>query len=391
VRRLGVAVLGATGSVGRNALDVISRFPRRFRAIALCAGSNARALATLARLFRPDVVCLSEGNGANLLKELPRGTRLLFGEEGMREAACAGNVDIVLAAASGISSIRPVIAAAEQGKRIALANKELLVMAGKFVTAAARRGKAEILPVDSEHSAVFQAIAGRRRNEILRILLTASGGPFRNHTVARMRSATVTQALGHPTWRMGAKISVDSATLMNKGLEVIEATWLFGLPPSRIDVVIHPQSVVHSMVEFLDGSVMAQMGVPDMRIPIGYAFSHPGRLPMELSRLRPHRIEGLIFERPDRKRFPALRLAYAAAETGGSAPAVLSGANEEAVRAFLSGEIAFTDIVRVVERVLSAWAAPFTARTLQEVLAADAQARRDAQNELYRHRRRRPS
>jgi 1-deoxy-D-xylulose-5-phosphate reductoisomerase len=391
VTRLGIAVLGATGSVGRSALDVISRFPRRYRATALCAGTNVRALADLARRFRPDVVCLSGGNGADLRKGFPRGTRLLFGEEGMREAACAENVDIVLAAASGTSSIRPVIAAAEQGKRIALANKELLVMAGKFVTAAARRGKAEILPVDSEHSAVFQAIAGRRRDEILRILLTASGGPFRTHTVARMRSATVAQALGHPTWRMGAKISVDSATLMNKGLEVIEATWLFGIPPSRIDVVIHPQSVVHSMVEFSDGSVMAQLGVPDMRIPIGYAFSHPGRLPLELSRLRPHQMQGLIFGRPDRKRFPALRLAYAAAEAGGSAPAVLSGANEEAVRAFLSGQIAFTDIIRVVERVLSKWDAPFTARTLHEVLAADAQARIEARNELSRHRRPRPS
>ncbi|MBP2689654.1 MAG: 1-deoxy-D-xylulose 5-phosphate reductoisomerase, partial [Deltaproteobacteria bacterium] len=310
---------------------------------------------------------------------------------GMREAAGAGNVDIVLAAASGISSIRPVLAAAEGGKRIALANKELLVMAGKFVTAAARRGKGEILPVDSEHSAVFQAVAGERVEDVRRILLTASGGPFRTHTVARMRSATVSQALGHPTWRMGAKISVDSATLMNKGLEVIEATWLFGLPPSRIDVVIHPQSVVHSMVEFRDGSVMAQMGIPDMRIPIGYAFSYPGRLPLELPRLQPHRMEELTFERPDRKRFPALRLAYAAAETGGSAPAVLNGANEEAVRAFLSGRIAFTDIVRVVERVLSSWARAFTARTLPEVLAADAQARQEAQNEISRHRRHRPS
>jgi 1-deoxy-D-xylulose-5-phosphate reductoisomerase len=255
------------------------------------------------------------------------------------------------------------------------------------VISAARRGKGDILPVDSEHSAVFQAIAGRRREEILRILLTASGGPFRTHTVARMRSATVAEALGHPTWRMGAKISVDSATLMNKGLEVIEATWLFGLPPSRIDVVIHPQSVVHSMVEFSDGSVMAQMGVPDMRIPIGYAFSHPGRLPLELSRLRPHRMEGLTFERPDRKRFPALRLAYAAAEAGGSAPAVLSGANEEAVLAFLSGRIPFTSIIRVVDRVLSTWPAPFSARSLQDVLAADAQARRDARSQLSHHRR----
>ena len=389
--RLGIAVLGATGSVGRSALDVISRFPRRFRATALCAGTNSRALADLARVYRPDIVCLSGGNRADLRKEFPRGTRLLFGEEGMREAAGAGNVDIVLAAASGISSIRPVLAAAEGGKRIALANKELLVMAGKFVTAAARRGKGEILPVDSEHSAVFQAVAGQRVEDVRRILLTASGGPFRTHTVARMRSATVSQALGHPTWRMGAKISVDSATLMNKGLEVIEATWLFGLPPSRIDVVIHPQSVVHSMVEFRDGSVMAQMGIPDMRIPIGYAFSYPGRLPLELPRLQPHRTEALTFERPDRKRFPALRLAYAAAETGGSAPAVLNGANEEAVRAFLSGRIAFTDIVRVVERVLSSWARAFTARTLPEVLAADAQARQEAQNEISRHRRHRPS
>jgi len=391
VSRLGIAVLGATGSVGRNALDVISRFPRRFRATALCAGTNARALAALARVFRPDVACLSDGNRAGLRKEFPGGTRLLFGEEGMREAACSGNVDIVLAAASGVSSIRPVLAAAGEGKRIALANKELLVMAGKFLTAAARRGKGEILPVDSEHSAVFQAIAGHRREDVRRILLTASGGPFRTEPFARMRAATVAQALGHPTWRMGAKISVDSATLMNKGLEVIEATWLFGLPPSRIDVVIHPQSVVHSMVEFRDGSVMAQMGIPDMRIPIGYAFSYPGRLPLELPRLRPHRMEGLTFERPDRKRFPALRLAYDAAETGGSAPAALNGANEEAVRAFLSGRIAFTDIVRIVDRVLSGWSESFAARTLQDVLAADAQARREALDRISRQRRHRPS
>lgn len=389
--RVGIAVLGATGSVGRNALDVISRFPRRFRVTALCAGTNARALAALARAFRPDIVCLSAEGAADLRGGLPRGTRVLFGEEGMREAACAENARIVLAAASGTSTIRPVIAAARAGKRIALANKELLVMAGKFLTGAARRGNGEILPVDSEHSAVFQAIAGRGRDEVRRILLTASGGPFRNHSVARMRSATVAQALGHPTWKMGAKISIDSATLMNKGLEVIEATWLFGLPPSRIDVVIHPQSVVHSMVEFRDGSVMAQLGIPDMRIPIGYAFSWPGRLPLELRRLRPHRMEGLTFHPPDRKRFPALRIAYAAAETGGSAPAVLNGANEAAVRAFLSGRIAFTDIVRVVDRVLSSWSGPFAARTLTDVLEADAQARREAWNEIHRNRRHRPS
>ena len=391
MKRKGVAVLGATGSVGRNALDVIARFPRRFRATALCAGSNGRALASLARIFRPDVVCLWEGDEKALRKELPRGTRLLFGEQGMSEAVCAGNADIVLAAASGISSIRPVIAAAKGGKRIALANKELLVTAGKFLTAAARRGGAEILPVDSEHSAVFQAIGGSRRDDILRVILTASGGPFRNHTLSQMRSATVPEALGHPTWRMGAKITVDCATMMNKGLEVIDATWLFGLPAGRIDVLIHPQSVIHSMVEFRDGSVLAQMGVPDMRIPIGYALAYPERLPMELPRLRPHRMETWGFEAPDRKRFPALSLAYAAAETGGTAPAVLNGANEEAVRAFLSRRIGFTDIVRIVDRVLSGWSESFTARSLPDVLAADTLSRRDARERISSVRRTFPS
>jgi 1-deoxy-D-xylulose-5-phosphate reductoisomerase len=391
MKRRGVAVLGATGSVGRNALDVIGRFPRRFRVTALCAGTNARALAALARIHRPDIVCLSEGDAASLRKELPRGTRVVLGEQGMMEAACAGKADIVLAAASGISSLRPVIAAAEAGKRIALANKELLVMAGKFLTAAAGRGGAEILPVDSEHSAVFQVIGQNRREDILRVILTASGGPFRCRTVEEMRSATVPEALGHPVWRMGAKISVDSATLMNKGLEVIEATWLFGLPASRIDVLIHPQSVIHSMVEFRDGSVLAQMGIPDMRIPIGYALSFPERLPMELPRLRPHRMEGWGFESPDRRRFPALSLAYAAAETGGTAPAVLNGANEEAVRAFLSHRIGFTDIVRVVDRVMSGWAGSFAAKTLKDVLAADTLSRQAARERISRSRRPSPS
>jgi len=260
-------------------------------------------------------------------------------------------------------------------------------MAGKFLTAAARRGGAEVLPVDSEHSAVFQVIGQNRREDILRVILTASGGPFRCRTVEEMRSATVPEALGHPVWRMGAKISVDSATLMNKGLEVIEATWLFGLPASRIDVLIHPQSVIHSMVEFRDGSVLAQMGIPDMRIPIGYALSYPERLPMELPRLRPHRMEGWGFESPDRKRFPALSLAYGAAEIGGTAPAVMNGANEEAVRAFLSHRIGFTDIVRVVDRVLSGWAGSFAARTLKDVLEADMLSRRAARERISRSRR----
>jgi len=383
----GVAILGSTGSVGRNALEVISRFPRRFRVTALCAGKNGKELGEQARRFRPRIVCLSEESALPRLGSLRRGTRVLFGEEGMREAACSEGTDIVLAAASGVSSVRPVIAAASQGKRIALANKELLVMAGKFLVRAAKAGGGGILPVDSEHSAVFQAIEGQRREDVSRIILTASGGPFRNRTRRQMRDATVREALGHPTWRMGAKISVDSATLMNKGLEVIEATWLFGLPPSRIDVLIHPQSIVHAMVEFRDGSLIAQMGVPDMRIPIGYALSYPGRLPLELPRLSPHRMDGWCFEPPDRRNFPALALAYAAAEEGGAAPAVLNAANETAVEAFLAGRIRFTDIPRVVEILLARRRRTGGSPTLREILDADREAREEATRQISRMRR----
>jgi 1-deoxy-D-xylulose-5-phosphate reductoisomerase len=383
----GVAVLGSTGSVGRNALDVIARFPKRFRVTALCAGKNAAELTEQARRFRPPFVCLSEEVTVSRLGRLPPGPRVLIGEEGMSEAACAGETDIVLAAAAGVTSIRPVIAAARKGKRIALANKELLVMAGKFLVEAARAGGGGILPVDSEHSAVFQAIEGHRKEDIARIILTASGGPFRARTSRQMRDATVEEALGHPTWRMGAKISVDSATLMNKGFEVIEAMWLFGLPPSRIDVLIHPQSIVHSMVEYQDGSLIAQLGVPDMRIPIGYALSYPERLPLELPRLLPHRMDGWVFEPPDGKRFPALSLAYDAAKTGGTAPATLNAANEVAVGAFLAGRIRFTDIVRVVEKSRAAWRKAKRSVTLKDVLRADAEARAETSRTISRMRR----
>ncbi|MBF8258035.1 MAG: 1-deoxy-D-xylulose-5-phosphate reductoisomerase [Actinobacteria bacterium] len=374
----GVAVLGSTGSVGRSALEVIARFPDKFRVTALCAGRNARRLGEQARRFRPSLVCLSDESSAKRLSGLPRGTRAVFGEEGMTEAVCATGTRVVLAAASGVASIRPVIAAAGKGKRIALANKELLVMAGEFLVKAARAGKAGILPVDSEHSAVFQAIEGHRREDILRIILTASGGPFRNHTLRRMRTATVAEALGHPVWRMGDKITVDSATLMNKGLEVIEATWLFGLPPSRIDVLIHPQSAVHSMVEYRDGSLIAQLGIPDMRIPIGYALSYPERLPLELPRFMPHRMDGWTFERPDLRRFPALSIAYAAAAAGGTAPAAMNAANEVAVEAFLAGCIRFTDIVGVVEKLMAGWRRETGPVTLADVLDADVVARDEA-------------
>lgn len=384
--RKGVAVLGSTGSVGRSALDVIERFPERFRVSALCAGRNAKMLGEQARRFSPPIVCLSDERAAAGLGRLPRGTRVVFGERGMAEAACSAKTGIVLAAASGVSSIRPVLDAAGRGKRIALANKELLVMAGGFLVSAARAGGAEILPVDSEHSAVFQSIRGHRREDVLRIILTASGGPFRNRTLRRMREATVAEALGHPTWRMGEKITIDSATLMNKGLEVIEATWLFGLAPSRVDVVIHPQSVVHSMVEYRDGSVIAQLGTPDMRIPIAYALSYPERLPLELPRLVPHRMDGLVFESPDRKRFPALALAYAAAEAGGTAPAVMNAANEVAVRAFLSGRIRFPQIVEIVGKVLGNWRRKQGTVTLSDVIHDDALAREEADRRIFRTR-----
>ncbi|MBI5420304.1 MAG: 1-deoxy-D-xylulose-5-phosphate reductoisomerase [Deltaproteobacteria bacterium] len=377
-----VAVLGSTGSVGRSALDVIARFPGRFRVAALCAGKNAKMLGDQARRFRPAVICLSEERAAARLGRLPAGTRVVFGEQGMTEAVCAKATDTVLAAASGVSSVRPVIAAARLGKRIALANKELLVMAGRFLVEAARAGGARILPVDSEHSAVFQAIEGHRREDVLRIILTASGGPFRNRTLRQMREATVAEALGHPTWRMGTKISVDSATLMNKGLEVIEATWLFGLPPSKIDVTIHPQSVVHSMVEYRDGSLIAQLGIPDMRIPIGYALSYPERLPLELPRFKPHRMDGWTFETPDRRRFPALSMAYAAAEAGRTAPAALNAGNEVAVDAFLSGRIRFTDIAKVVESVMAGWRGGRRNVTLSDVFRADGEAREAAMRRI---------
>jgi 1-deoxy-D-xylulose-5-phosphate reductoisomerase len=383
----GVAVLGSTGSVGRNALEVISRFPRRFRVTALCAGRNGEELGEQARTLRPRWVCLSDEGASSRLGRLPRGTRVVFGEEGMRETVCSEETDIVLAAASGISSIRPVIAAASRGKRIALANKELLVVAGRFLVRAAKAGGGGILPVDSEHSAVFQAIEGQRRQDIARIFLTASGGPFRGRNRRQMRDVTVREALGHPTWRMGTKITVDSATLMNKGFEVIEATWLFGIPSSRIDVLIHPQSIVHSMVEFRDGSLIAQLGLPDMRIPIGYALSYPERLPLELPRLSPHRMGDWSFETPDRRNFPALGLAYAAVEAGGTAPAVLNAANEAAVHAFLAERIRFTDIPRVVEILLGKVSRRSGSPTLQEILEADRTARDEAARTISRIRR----
>jgi 1-deoxy-D-xylulose-5-phosphate reductoisomerase len=350
--RKGVALLGATGSIGLNALDVIGRFPERFRVTALCAGRNARSLVELACRFRPAILCLSEPVGRSELAGLPSRTRVVFGEAGMHEAVSANGTDIVLAAASGVSSIRPVIAAAAAGKRIALANKELLVMAGGFLVEAARAGGGELLPVDSEHSAIYQVFDFARPESVAKLILTASGGPFRSKDRAFMATATREQAVAHPTWDMGAKISVDSATLMNKGLELIEAHFLFDVPEERIDVLVHPQSVIHSLVEYVDGSVLAQLGTPDMRTPIAYAMGWPKRIAAPSPRLDLAAIGSLTFERPDYERFPALRLAREALEAGGSAPTVLNAANEVAVLAFLDRQIGFLDIAKIVGETL---------------------------------------
>ena len=363
-----VAVLGSTGSIGQQTLAVIEAFPERFRVVGLAAGENAGLLAKQIRQFRPRFVYLqSEGEMASLSGE---GGEWL----GLEEIAGHPDVDIVVVATSGKAGLSPTLAAVKAGKVIALANKESLVMAGEIVTGEARLHGARILPVDSEHSAIWQCLEGETPS-VARLILTASGGPFRNFTQAHLEKVTVEQALGHPTWQMGKKVTLDSATLMNKGLEVIEAHWLFDMPFENIEVVIHPQSIVHSMVEFVDGSVKAQLGCPDMCLPIQYALSYPERLANpQLPRLDWSRLSQLTFEPPDLDSFPCLRLAVEAGKNGGTYPAVVCAADEVAVALFLSRRVKFTDIAWLVERALEKHQA--TAHpTLDDIMAADAWAR----------------
>jgi 1-deoxy-D-xylulose-5-phosphate reductoisomerase len=354
-----VTVLGATGSIGRRTLELVSAFPEQFRVGGLAArGSDVGLVAQQVRAHRPVAVALLDRAAVDrLARELPSPRpELLAGPEGL--AALAGEVpaDILVSALVGAAGLVPTLAAIRAGRTIALANKETLVMAGALMTRAAREHGVRLLPVDSEHSALFQCLAGAAPREVRRLVLTASGGPFRGWSRSTLETVTVEQALRHPTWRMGAKITIDSATLMNKGLEVLEAHWLFGVPFERIDVVVHPQSIVHSMVEFVDRSVLAQLGMPDMGIPILYALTYPDRLPCPAPPLDLVELGTLTFEAPDESAFPCLALARQAGRAGGAAPLVLNAANEVAVAAFLAGRCGFMDIPRLIGEALDAHA-----------------------------------
>ena len=348
-----IAILGATGSIGTSTLDLIERAPDRFEVIALTAGSDAQALADAARRTGAKLAVIADASRFAELETRLAGTdcRAATGADALNEAA-AGEAEWVMAAIVGCAGLIPVMAAIEAGRTVALANKEALVSAGALMIDAATRHGATLLPVDSEHNAIFQCLAGSRLEDVSRLILTASGGPFRTTSEVDMRAATPAQAIAHPNWTMGAKISVDSATLMNKGLELIEACHLFALPSDRIEILIHPQSVIHSLVEYVDGSILAQLGSPDMRVPIAYALAWPERMATPADRLDLASIRNLEFESPDLVRFPALLIARDALEQGGSAPTVLNAANEIAVASFLAGQIGFTDIVSLVERTL---------------------------------------
>ena len=349
-----IAILGATGSVGSSTLDLVERSPDRFEVVAVTAATNVEALADIARRTRAKLAVIADEAKRAELQEHLRGSpcRAEAGAEALAEAAST-ETDLVIAAIVGCAGLMPVMAALEAGKTVALANKEALVTAGALMTDAAADHGATLLPVDSEHNAIFQCLAGSRKEDVSRIILTASGGPFRTASAQSLDNVSPAQAVAHPNWSMGAKISVDSATLMNKGLELIEAHYLFGLPSDRIDIVIHPQSTVHSLVEFVDGSVLAQLGAPDMRIPIAYALAWPERLETPAEKLDLAGLGRLDFEAPDLKRFPALKIAREALEAGGAAPIVLNAANEIAVEAFLDCRIRFTDIAASVERALA--------------------------------------
>jgi 1-deoxy-D-xylulose-5-phosphate reductoisomerase len=348
-----LAILGSTGSIGVNALDIVQQHPDRFTVVGLAAGSNIDLLEQQMRRFRPMCVSVCDLQRAKELRERTAdlGIEILDGSNGACTVASLPEVDLVLSAIVGGAGLVPTLSAIRAGKDVAIANKESLVMAGEVVMREAH-GRVQILPVDSEHSAIFQALAGHSADDIFHLILTASGGPFRTWPLEQFCRITVHDALQHPNWRMGRKITVDSATLMNKGLEIIEARWLFGVTAEQVEVVVHPQSIVHSMVEFVDGSVIAQLGIPDMRIPIAYALNYPDRLSNTLPRLDLAQIGSLTFEAPDFGRFPCLRLGFEAVKASGTFPAVLNAANEATVEAFLNEQIHFTDIPVVIEETL---------------------------------------
>ena len=373
-----VTILGATGSIGLRTLELVSSFSDEFSVAALAArGSNVELIADLCRKYTPQAVALLDGSARDALARLLPAPRpeLLAGPEGLVAVCRDVPADVVVSALVGGAGLLPTMAAIEAGRTLALANKETLVMAGSLMTAAARARGVPLLPVDSEHSAVFQCLVGHNRGDVHRILLTASGGPFREWPREKFAGITVEDALKHPTWKMGAKITIDSATLMNKGLEIIEARWLFDLSPDQVQVIVHPQSIVHSMVEYVDGCVIGQLGVADMGIPILYALTYPERRPTPARRLDLTRTGALTFFDPDPVKFPCLRLARTALEQGGTAPAVLNAANEVAVAAFLDRRIPFVQIPELIERAMTALPAA-TLTSIEQCVTVDAEARR---------------
>ncbi len=371
-----IVILGSTGTIGVNALDVIRTFKRRFKVVGLVAGRNLELLAEQIAEFSPRIVGVRNRDDVDALRKLTgrRRVTLVSGEDGSVAVATEPSADFVLAAIVGGAGLVPTFAAVQAGKDVGLANKEALVMSGDLFVREARKRGVALLPVDSEHSAVFQCLEGNRREDVDKIILTASGGPFLRTPLRELRRVTINQALRHPTWKMGPKITVDSATMMNKGLEVIEAHWLFGVPSARVEVIIHPQSIVHSMVRFRDGAVMAQLGIPDMRIPIAYALSYPERLEIGLAPLDLKKQGELTFKEVDGRRYPALDIAYAALAEGGTAPSVLNAANEVAVAAFLDGRIGFRQIHEISAQAVESHHST-KPRTLQQILEVDRWAR----------------
>ena len=377
-----IAILGSTGSVGRNALEVIAGFPGRFRVTYLTAHKKIDLLREQINQCHPRGVVVLDPHAAGTLRESIDGlTEVLSGEEGLSEVVSRGDVDIVLNALVGFAGLKPTLRAVEAGKDVALANKETLVVGGKLVMAKVREKRVRLLPIDSEHSAIFKCLQGEEIRTVERLILTASGGPFLHYGKEKLDAVTVEEALRHPTWRMGNKITIDSATLMNKGLEVIEAYWLFGIPPEKIHVVVHPQSIIHSMVEFVDGSVKAQLGLPDMRLPIQYALTYPERLPSQYRRVDFAELGNMTFLPPDTERFPCLPLASHALAMGGTAPAVLNAANEVAVELFLAGKLPFCAIPAVIREALNAHT-PAHEFTMQDLERIDAETRRRTRDEF---------
>ncbi len=380
-----ISILGSTGSIGTSTLDVIAAHTDKFKVVGLTACENIGKLEEQIRRYKPSIVSVAKEKSAGILKDRCKDLKIEIhsGVEGLICVSTLPEADIVVSAITGSAGLIPTLAAVKAGKTIALANKETMVMAGEIVTKEADKNGVRILPVDSEHSAIFQVMHGGRWEDVDRVILTASGGPFLKWSAEEKKSATLKEALRHPVWNMGAKVTIDSATLMNKGLEVIEAKWLFNISVNQINVLIHPQSIIHSLVEFRDGSVMAQIGVPDMRVPIAYALSYPERLDLLMARLDLASIGMLTFENPDMKKFPCLAYAYHAIKEGGTMPAVLNSANEAAVRAFMQERIGFSDIEKIVGETMEKHNI-MRADTLDNVLHADKWAREEAEKEISR-------